>query len=305
LTFLLPWASFVVMREEGSGKAETAFRGQRGRFWHSILDDNGGVKFVFDFYVRVIDLQRFLTLLGELSLGDGVPATEADASFGTSNVSKLLIVDEIGGHGADQEHHDSCWTDMFAALQQFKAREGHCLVPKQHAEDGATLGAWVNNQRQLKKSGELLEVRKVFLGNLGFVLDGHREKWDEMFAGLQQFKAREGHCLVPKRHAEDGATLGVWVNHQRQIKKKGNLPLVRQVPLNNLGFVWDVKQDLWDVKFALLQQFRERKGHCRVPKGHREDGEALGKWVCDQRCLLKKEESDQHKKNRLLELGFW
>jgi hypothetical protein len=100
------------------------------------------------------------------------------------------------------------------------------------------------------------------------------------------------------------SNLGAWVNHQRQIKKKGNLPSVRQVPLNNLGFVWDVKQDLWDVKFALLQQFRERKGHCRVPKGHREDGEALEKWVCDQRCLLKKEESDQHKKNRLLELGF-
>jgi superfamily II DNA or RNA helicase len=47
----------------------------------------------------------------------------------------------------------------------------------------------------------------------------------------------------------------------------------------------------WDRWFGLLQNFREREGHCRVPQGHNESGMKLGAWATKQR----------QRKNRLTE----
>src|SRR5262249_45292844 len=41
------------------------------------------------------------------------------------------------------------WEDGFAALQQFRQREGHCRVPQGHLEQGFRLGQWVSRQRQV------------------------------------------------------------------------------------------------------------------------------------------------------------
>ena len=39
----------------------------------------------------------------------------------------------------------------------------------------------------------------------------------------------------------------------------------------------------WDRWFGLLQNFRKREGHCRVPQGHNESGMKLGAWATKQR----------------------
>jgi hypothetical protein len=46
--------------------------------------------------------------------------------------------------------------------------------------------------------------------------------------------------------------------------------------LDRLGISWD----RW---FGLLQKFKTREGHCRVPHRHKEDGLGLGTWVIEQR----------------------
>jgi hypothetical protein len=42
----------------------------------------------------------------------------------------------------------------------------------------------------------------------------HNEQWNEMLERLGAFKAEYGHCLVPKRFADD-PRLGTWVETQR------------------------------------------------------------------------------------------
>ncbi len=41
-------------------------------------------------------------------------------------------------------------------------------------------------------------------------------KWEEGFAALEKFKAREGHCRVPEGHVEGVFMLGNWVAVQRE-----------------------------------------------------------------------------------------
>ncbi len=167
---------------------------------------------------------------------------------------------------------DIKWENGFAALRQFKQREGHCRVSMGHGEDGFNLGAWVNTQRSRKKG--LTPDRLKRLKSVGFVWDPREVKWEKGFAALRQFKQREGHCRVPQGHKMDGLKLGVWVSAQRT-RKKGLTP-DRLNRLNRLGFSWDPQAELWEQDFAALHKFRKRVGHCRVPAKHKEDGINLG-----------------------------
>lgn len=52
--------------------------------------------------------------------------------------------------------------------------------------------------------------------------------------------------------------------------------------MEKLGFEWDPQKAQWEHLFAKLQAFQRDKGHCRVPKGYREDPN-LANWVRNQR----------------------
>jgi helicase associated protein len=50
--------------------------------------------------------------------------------------------------------------------------------------------------------------RKKRLDAAVFVWDPHERLWENSFAALNKFKAREGHCLVPRSHIEGTFKLG-------------------------------------------------------------------------------------------------
>jgi len=70
-----------------------------------------------------------------------------------------------------------------------------------------------------------------------------RPTWNARFEELVQFKARMGHCLVPKMYPLNAA-LGRWVGRQRsqyklrQEGQKGGISDDRVSKLEQLGFVW-------------------------------------------------------------------
>jgi ribosomal protein L7Ae-like RNA K-turn-binding protein len=195
------------------------------------------------------------------------------------------------------------WDEMHALLKQFKNREGHCNVPQSHTEDEANLGTWANTQRQLKRKEQLDPNRTQRLEDIGFEWGMLSATWNETHALLQQFKKREGHCNVPQSHIEDEANLGTWVSTQRQLKRIEQLDPNRQKQLEEIGFEW-VASATWDEMHALLQQFKKREGHCKVPQSHIEDKANIGTWVRDQRQLKTKEKLDPDRKRRLEKIGF-
>ena len=174
------------------------------------------------------------------------------------------------------------WDRTFALLEQFKYCEGHCNVPDRHEENSIKLGAWLGLQRTAMRRGKLDESRKRRLDDLGVIWDPIADEWERNFALLEQFKKREGHCNVPHSHEEDGVKLGMWLDRLRQVKKgnaSGNLSLEQIERLEALGVSWGVFEDQWERKFALLEQFKEREGHCNVPQSHEEEGVKLGLWL--------------------------
>jgi superfamily II DNA or RNA helicase len=174
---------------------------------------------------------------------------------------------------------ESGWEEGFAALTTFKARKGHCRVPRNHIENAVKLGHWVNNLRRNRET--ISAERKQRLDAIGFVLNPLESGWEESFAALTTFKAREGHCMVPKDHVEGTFKLGQWVQTQRT--DRGKILPERRERLDTIGFVWEPLKDAWDEGFAALTTFKARESHCRLPIDHVEGTFKLGRWVQAQR----------------------
>jgi superfamily II DNA or RNA helicase len=126
------------------------------------------------------------------------------------------------------------------------------------------------------------------------------ESWMFWYGLLEAYKDREGHCRVPDKYLEDGLRLGQWVGVQR-----GNELTIseeRRQKLNELGFVWDAREEAWEEGFNCLKTYKDRNGHCQVPINHKENGFRLGAWIDRQR--QSKETMPHERRQRLDEIGF-
>ena len=69
---------------------------------------------------------------------------------------------------------DFAWERGFAALLNFKRREGHCRVRHLHREGDYKLGSWVMVQR--RKRNVMSTKRRARLNKVGFVWNVYRRR---------------------------------------------------------------------------------------------------------------------------------
>lgn len=62
-------------------------------------------------------------------------------------------------------------------------------------------------------------------------------------------------------------------------------------------------EDQWEERASLLEQFKDREGHCGVPMSYTEDGSNLGRWLRTQRAAKKNRKLGSYKEQRLEEIG--
>jgi hypothetical protein len=74
------------------------------------------------------------------------------------------------------------------------------------------------------------------LDAIKFDWDPNEHAWENGFAALKQFKAREKHCRVPRGDQEGAFNLGTWVINQRN--RRGALSVQRRRRLDAIGFLW-------------------------------------------------------------------
>lgn len=195
---------------------------------------------------------------------------------------------------------------MFALVKSFADREGHARVPKSHVEDGIALGHWVQQQRR-RRLTMARPYREILESFPGWSWNPEADDWNDHFALLQVFIEREGHTLLPRRHVEDGFSLGQWIAAQRRKFKQGQLSPDRRDRLAALpSWTWNFQEERnWQHNFDSLVRFIQREGHAGVPQGYRENKIKLGDWV-DQQIddYLKGTISDAHRR-RLEQISAW
>ena len=112
--------------------------------------------------------------------------------------------------------------------------------------------------------------------------------FEERVEELEHFFKGNGHCRVPVR----GTALGRWVSEIRFIykevqkgKSSDTLTPERIKKLEEMGFEWDLGRQIftWEERFEDLKRFKEKFGHCNVPRTTYKDDPSLGEWVHMQR----------------------
>jgi Helicase associated domain len=190
--------------------------------------------------------------------------------------------------------YDEIW-DVLEALQEQDDVRADIIKGMRIKQGQGTLG--VDDQRFHEKVEflapiiRLKELRKAITIRCIELLS---ELWNYRFGQLLTFKKRFGHCDVPATWKES-PSLGQWVAAQRDRYRKRNLPRAQRLALEiglisqeqiqqleRIGFVWELRDTAWEEKIAKLKAFRDRFGHCNVPKRWKADP-SLGQWLLNLR----------------------
>jgi superfamily II DNA or RNA helicase len=193
------------------------------------------------------------------------------------------------------------WEEGFQHLKIYKQDNGNCLVPNElETTSGFKLGQWVAVQRVDKET--IGEVRVGRLNALGFIWDVLEHQWEEGFEQLKNYRDNHGNCLVSQRFVSTGGfKLGQWVTVQRTRQKQ--LMRGRKKRLDELGFIWDLNEHLWEEGFKHLTNYKENNGNCLVSSTYKTKNDfSLGQWVGVQR--RKNNQLTPNRKKRLEALGF-
>ena len=271
-------------------------KGKLGQEQIRVLDDLGFVWDVLDHrWERWIRrLQEYRTKHGHVlvprncvtpdgfKLGSWVNQKRVAQAKGKLGQEQIKSLDNLGFVWDVPDH---LWKQGINRFQEYKTKHGHVLVPSDYVTpDGFKLGLWVNHRRVAKSKGKLGREQIKSLDDLGFVWDVLGHWWEQSISRLKDYKRKHGHVLVPHDYDSDGFKLGIWVSKKRMAKSKGKLGQEQIRSLDELGFVWDVLDHLWEQGINRLQDYRRQHGHVLVPKGYETaDGFKLGNWVNQRR----------------------
>ena len=226
-----------------------------------------------------------------------------DSELATDYSSDTSEAEPTEKRGEFQKHCDDKWEEMLQLFLEYKKEHGDTVFGDYR------LTSWVTTQRTLYRKERLAQSRILRLNSIEFIWNptGSRFKnrWEEMFQFLLEYKKEHGNTLVPKRCGGNDKQLGIWVNNQR--RRKEQLGQSRVLRLNSIGFVWNPIENRlrrWEEMFQLLLEYKKEHGDTVVPKIHGSTNNQLAHWVATQRVLCGKERLAKSYVLRLNAIGF-
>ncbi|MDA7624104.1 Helicase associated domain protein [Akkermansiaceae bacterium] len=190
---------------------------------------------------------------------------------------------------------EEAWEASFKELEAHREKHGDCVVTKSHS---VSLCSWVQTQRTKKKKGTLEPNTIRRLESLDFTWDRFEEAWNKFYQDLVIYKKKNGNCLVAS--SEENKRLFYWVSNQRS--KKSKLDRTKVQKLDELGFVWDVKQHVWDSK--LQEMITHKNLHGDLIPRKSTTNKSLRFWIERQRDQKNRGVLDTEKIHILESHGF-
>jgi len=132
---------------------------------------------------------------------------------------------------------EAAWGTQFIAMRKFIEENGHSEIPNTTPANAA-LASWATGQRVRRRERTLEPERVERLERIGFSWNPAAENLESIFAELEAFKCREGHCNVPYDYTLRPG-LGAWLSAQRSALKRGTLSADRFARLDSLGVIWN------------------------------------------------------------------
>ena len=122
--------------------------------------------------------------------------------------------------------------------------------------------------------------------------------WETYYIAAKQYYQERGNLKIPKNYlTPTGLTLGSWIQTQRRVRSgtvTGNLTEEKVRKLDEIGMIWDSRDQSWNEALAELQAYFDEHGNLDVKARYETDnGFKLGRWVCNLRTKVKNKGLDQ------------
>lgn len=195
------------------------------------------------------------------------------------------------------------WDDCFEWLSDFFRENGRAnLIDGDQAPK--YLHNWLDNQIALKKSGKLSDDRVNKLNSLNVDWHAHGKQWNKWQKHFHKLKRYADKNDGDPNVSQLTKGIGPWLSSQRVLYRQGLLSDSKRALLESIGVYWNPSKkvnDRWWRQYEKLKAFRQKHGHCNVPRREYPDP---GVWVSAQRTAYKKGTLKQDRIDALNRLGF-
>ncbi len=189
--------------------------------------------------------------------------------------------------GFDWKSSNVTWEKRFAAAKKYYEENGDLRI---NVSD-ARLGAWLQEQRKLKKEGALSEPKIRRLTEIGMEwLTRNDAQWERGFECAKEYYEKNGNLKAPKSYrSEDGFLLNQWLKKQRENKAAGLLDAEQVKRLESIGMEWLSPRDAaWEKGFAEAEKYFADHKNLDITKDYEcENGYKLGDWLTRQKSSYK------------------
>ena len=193
---------------------------------------------------------------------------------------------------------DERWKTVLTELVRYLIEHGTCNVPRKYGP----LGSWVSKQRQEYKDGSMSQLRKDYLGSIGFA-------WKLKQVGKEcspaEYSKPDPEAIAgvvgeeTRRHENDPFSTA---KDPRKCLAKA-LQEFLDSDTARLIQTYDKPQKIgvkWQTRYTELVHYLIAHGNCNVPRGQG----VLGDWVNTQRANYREGRLSQPRKEYLEIIGF-
>lgn len=220
------------------------------------------------------------------------------------NIDLLEFVEQINVKTLDIIGQS--WDEHFGEYISFKEKYGREPGTDQDVDIlEEKLANWAFGQRQGYSLGKLIPERVDKLNSIGFVWNQRIDWWESSFRDYIQF--RDEHHRDPNSHSKNKneKSLALWTLNQRQGFRTGKkITKERIFKLNSIGFVWEPKEDSWNLSFDNYVQFRRNKSKEPLETSKDSHEKVIAMWVGKQRWDQRRKSISSERKKRLDEIKF-
>jgi hypothetical protein len=214
-------------------------------------------------------------------------------------------LDEIGFVWNTEEHR---WRKTFSSCCESLSSGGVSGLEAAIQQDPA-LNRWMRRQQSAKKRRALSRQRQSLLNQVGFPWEfpkkpkeSSKPAWEDTFAKLAEFYESYGHCDM-RLVLPINEYLHRWGQEQRQARRRGAIAPEQIRQLDELGFIWDTDDLLWERVFRILVAYKSAHGDCNVP-AYWPQNLRLAFWVGSQRKRRKLGKLKPEQVKKLEQIGF-
>lgn len=267
---------------------------------------------------RQRDRYKKIALASENKTEDLQRASEEDKGFHTKRIERLTRIGMVW-------KEEDPWEKKFTLAKRYYEEHGNLRMATDYVVEGVWLSYWLREQRtrlarDMESNAEdkdifkdleeeevqcrekdiwgensargelhpLSEEQKQKLASIGIQAGVSQAElsWKEQYDKAEEFYRKNGNLSIPKRYvAGNGKNLGIWLQHQREGRRKGMLANWQVRLLDGIGMIWE-SGDPWEQGFSHAIEYFRENGDLNVPNQYScVDGYRLGKWISNQRFL--------------------